>query len=174
MKETNGSGHFAAIDFETADRQPDSACAVAIVRANHDQILDSQYWLIRPPRRQFEFSYIHGLTWADVAEQPTFTQLWPQIDEQLQEIDFIAAHNASFDRRVLFACCEAAQITPPTLTFECTVKVARRVWQIHPTKLPNVCAALDIPLQHHNAKSDAEACAQIMIAAKQYQRDLLI
>jgi DNA polymerase III subunit epsilon len=166
MTRTRTSGTFAAIDFETADRGADSACSLAIVRANSQQILDSKYWLIQPPRRQFEFSHIHGLTWADVQDQPTFTQLWPQLHEQLKGIDFIAAHNASFDRRVLLTCCEAAHIAPPHWTFQCTVKIARQVWKIYPTKLPNVCTALNIPLQHHNALSDAEACAQIIIAAE--------
>ncbi|MGB7415447.1 MAG: 3'-5' exonuclease [Thermosynechococcaceae cyanobacterium] len=161
------AGHFAAIDFETADRGADSACAIAIVRGNHNQILSSHYWLIRPPRSQFEFTHIHGLTWDDVEDQPTFSELWPEMLEQLQDIDFIAAHNASFDRKVMLTCCQAALITPPMWSYQCTVKLARQVWNIRPTKLPNVCAALDIPLQHHNAKSDAEACAQIVIAANQ-------
>ncbi len=161
------SGIFAAIDFETADRGADSACAIAIVRASDHQIIDSKYWLIRPPRQQFEFSHIHGLTWADVKDQPTFSQLWPQLHEQLEGVDFIAAHNASFDRRVLLACCQIADVTLPPWVFHCTVKVARQAWSIYPTKLPNVCSALNIPLDHHNALSDAEACAKIVIAANQ-------
>ncbi|MEO0375301.1 MAG: 3'-5' exonuclease [Cyanobacteria bacterium P01_A01_bin.17] len=165
MTSGKASDIFAAIDFETADRGADSACSVAIVRANSHQIIDSKYWLIQPPRRQFEFNHIHGLSWIDVQDQPTFAQLWPQLYEQLKGVNFIAAHNASFDRRVLLTCCQSAQITPPHWTFQCTVKLARQVWKIYPTKLPNVCAALNIPLQHHNALSDAEACAKIVIAA---------
>jgi DNA polymerase III subunit epsilon len=47
----------------------------------------------------------------------------------------------------------------------CTVQLARKTWQLHPTKLPNVCDYLNIPLEHHQALSDAEACARIVIAA---------
>jgi DNA polymerase-3 subunit epsilon len=32
--------------------------------------------------------------------------------------------------------------------------------------LPNVCSYLGIPLDHHNAASDAEACARIVLAAR--------
>jgi DNA polymerase-3 subunit epsilon len=39
------------------------------------------------------------------------------------------------------------------------------VWGIYPTKLPNVCRHLGISLNHHEASSDAEACARIMIRA---------
>jgi DNA polymerase-3 subunit epsilon len=80
-------------------------------------------------------------------------------------VDFIAAHNAPFDRNVLRACCEAHGIEPPRQRFACTMKLARKVWGIYPTKLPDVCDELGIDLDHHEALSDAEACARIVIAA---------
>lgn len=50
----------------------------------------------------------------------------------------------------------------------CTVKVARDVWNIHPTKLPNVSGALGIALKrHHRASYDALACARIVQKALQ-------
>jgi len=58
-----------------------------------------------------------------------------------------------------------AQVAPPDLAFRCTVRLARAVWQLRPTTLPDVCAHLRIPLRHHDALSDAEACARIVIAA---------
>jgi DNA polymerase-3 subunit epsilon len=80
-------------------------------------------------------------------------------------VDFLVAHNASFDRGVLYGCCESARIEIPNLEFQCTMKLARQLWNIHPTKLPDVCRHFDIPLNHHEAGSDAEACALIMIEA---------
>jgi DNA polymerase-3 subunit epsilon len=154
---------FAAIDFETADQGRDSACAAAIVVVEKGKIVRKAHALIRPPRREFVFSYIHGITWEDVAEKPRFGELWPEIRTLLREVDFIAAHNASFDRSVLHACCASAGVKPPEVKFLCTVKLARRLWDIRPTKLPNVCSRLGIPLNHHNAKSDALACAKIVI-----------
>jgi DNA polymerase-3 subunit epsilon len=50
--------------------------------------------------------------------------------------------------------------------FVCTVQVAREVWDIRPTKLPDVCGHLGLSLKHHSANSDAEACARILIAAR--------
>jgi DNA polymerase-3 subunit epsilon len=32
--------------------------------------------------------------------------------------------------------------------------------------LPDVCSYLGLPLRHHDPASDAEACAQIVIAAR--------
>lgn len=159
-----GAG-FVAIDFETADHEPDSACAVGLVRVVGNRIVEREYHLIRPPRRTFVFSYFHGIEWRHVSRSPTFKQLWPRLKRAIHGADFIAAHNASFDRRVLYACCAAADIAPPPQGFLCTVRLARMTWQIYPTKLPNVCDYLGIRLNHHHALSDSEACARIVIAS---------
>jgi DNA polymerase-3 subunit epsilon len=158
---------FLALDFETADRYPDSACAVGLVRVEDNQIVRRDYFLIRPPRQRFEFTYIHNIRWDDVVDQPHFGELWETLDRCFDGVDFIAAHNASFDRRVLYACCEAHGILRPAQEFICTVQLARRTWKLYPTKLPNVCQHLGIALDHHQALSDAEACARIVIAAQQ-------
>jgi len=158
---------FAALDFETADHGADSACAVAIVRVEGQRIVERVEHLIRPPRRQMMFTWVHGITWNDVKDKPHFAELWPQISGLLRDVDFIAAHNAPFDKGVLRACCEAAGVAVPAPGFLCTVRLARTVWNLRPTKLPDVCRYLGIHLNHHNALSDAEACAQIVISAAQ-------
>ena len=121
--------------------------------------------LIRPPRSDIQFSYIHGITWDRVRNEPPFAQVWPQLAPVLEGADFLAAHNASFDRSVLRACCDRAGLEPPPIPFECTVKLARRAWGLRPAKLPDVCRHLGIGLRHHDALSDAEACARIVLAA---------
>ena len=126
--------------------------------------------LIRPPRRQFEFTYIHGIRWNDVAREPTFGPVWAGLQHLIRGATFFAAHNASFDRGVLQACCGAAGLAMPALPFECTVQWARRAWGIRPTNLPAVCEYLHLPLKHHDAGSDAEACARILIAARRAGR----
>ena len=156
---------FVALDFETADYPRDSACALGLVRVENHRIVRRTYHLIRPPRRRFSFTYLHGITWEDVAHQPTFAELWPNLTPFLEGVDFLAAHNASFDRAVLQKCCAGAGLTPPELPFECTVRLARQTWDIFPTKLNDVCDYLGITLKHHHAASDAEACAMIVIAA---------
>jgi len=158
---------FVALDFETADYSPDSACALGLVRVENHRIVERTYSLIKPPRKRFVFTYLHGITWEDVAGQPSFAELWPTYSPMLEGIDFLAAHNASFDRGVLHRCCAAAGLEPPKIPFRCTVELARQIWNIRPTKLNNVCDHLGITLKHHHAASDAEACALIVIAAHQ-------
>jgi DNA polymerase-3 subunit epsilon len=166
MFDRGGGPSFVAIDFETADPGRDSACALGVVRVEGDRITRRESRLIRPPRREFVFTYIHGIAWEDVADAATFGDVWKELSPLFDGADFLAAHNAPFDRSVLEACCRSARLDPPPLPFECTVRHARRRWGIRPTTLPDVCRALDIRLlRHHDALSDAEACARIMMAA---------
>ena len=154
---------FAAIDFETADFGRDSACAVAVVVVDSGEIIYKGCSLIRPPRREFVFSYLHGITWEDVARQPDFKEFWPKLLPLFKGVDFIAAHNASFDRSVLYTCCEVSGAPLPDTKFLCTMRLARRLWNLHPTKLPDVCRHLNISLKHHDPASDALACAEIVL-----------
>jgi DNA polymerase-3 subunit epsilon len=170
MEATPTTAPFVAIDFETANRDADSACAVAIVRVENLQIVHRQVCLIRPPRRHFEFTYVHGISWRDVADQPTFADIWPRLAPLLENAEYLAAHNARFDRAVLRACCAMAGLPAPDVPFTCTMMLARHTWRIFPTKLPDVCRHLGLSLNHHDPASDAEACARILIAAKLAKR----
>jgi DNA polymerase-3 subunit epsilon len=156
---------FVALDFETATCDSDSACALGVVVVDGFRIARRRRWLIRPPRRNFEFTYIHGITWRMVANEPSFAELWPEVRSELRGAQFLAAHHAPFDRGVLDACCRRAGVRAPRLRFLCTVQLARRAWRLYPTKLPNVCGFLGIELAHHDALSDASACASIVLAA---------
>lgn len=156
---------FAAIDFETADYGRDSACSVSIVIVENGRIAKKSHFLIRPPRKNFVFSYLHGIAWKDVAKKPSFAELWPKISILLNKIEFISAHNAFFDRAVLSACCDMGGIISPDVRYLCTMRLARCLWGIYPTQLPDVCRHFGISLNHHNAESDATACAKIVLRA---------
>jgi len=168
---------FVAIDFETADQGPDSACSVGLVRVENGAIAKTAVQLLRPPRidagdlfsppaEEFEFTRVHGIKPAQVADAPTFGEAWPKLEGLLAGVQFLAAHNSPFDEGVLTACCAAARLRKPPHRFVDTVRLARSTWNIYPTKLPNVCSFLKIELDHHEALSDALACAKIVIAAE--------
>lgn len=138
---------------------------MGVVIVSGERILERIYRLIRPRTRDFHFTYVHGLRWSDVRAAPAFAEIWPEIESKLVGIKFLAAHNAPFDRSVLRGCCAAYGLPVVPHPFVCTVRVARAVWNIRPTRLPDVCARLQISLRHHQADSDAEACARIVMAA---------
>ncbi len=159
-------GRFAAIDFETADDGRDSACAVGLIVVDGLKVSRKAHFLIRPPRRSIRFSYIHGITWKHVENEPLFAAVWPEAAKLLDGIEFLAAHNAPFDRGVLTACCQVAGLPAPPAPFRCTVQLARKTWGLKSNRLPDVARHLGIPLTHHHAESDALACAGIVIAAR--------
>ncbi len=164
---------FVAIDFETADYGADSACALGVVAIEDGRIGDVHYHLIRPPRERMRFSWVHGLTWDDVADAADFAALWPDLRDAFAGAEAIVAHNAGFDRRVLRACCHAAGHAAPDLPFVCTMRLARALWQVRPTRLADVCRFLAIAHQRpHHAEADARACAAIAIAALEDGRGL--
>jgi len=156
---------LVAIDFETADYGADSACAIGMVAIEEGRIIQQRSIAIRPPRREFFFTHIHGITWNDVQDQPDFRGCWPEIRDFLEGADYLLAHNAGFDRAVLRACCGSSGIQYDMPSFVCTVRLARAAWNVRPTRLPDVCRFLAIPLRHHEALSDARACAEIALAA---------
>lgn len=156
---------FVAIDFETADHGPDSACAVGLARVEGGRVVRTAVRLIRPPRPRVLFAHVHGLTWNRLKDAAPFAAVWPELADVLDDAAALVAHNAPFDRRVLAACCAAAGLAAPALPFVCTVQLARRTWGQRPNDLPSVCRRLGIGLRHHDAGSDAEAAARIAIAA---------
>ena len=155
---------FVALDFETSDYWRDSACAVGLVRVESGRIVERRRGLIRPPRRRFSQTRVHGLTWEDVRDAPRFSEVWATVRPLLKGAEFLAAHTA-FDRSVLSACCDAGSLAIPVAPFLDTMKLERDRWCIYPTKLDVVCRYLGLPLKHHDALSDAEACARIVLMA---------
>lgn len=167
-------GPFVAIDFETADHGADSACAIGMVRVEGGRVTRRVRQLIKPPRDIMMFTQIHGITLEDVWDKPTFARAWPLLLDVLDGARFIAAHNAGFDRAVLEACCISANIDAPELPWVCSVRQARRTLGIRPAHLGHVARVLNIPLNHHEALSDAEACARIVMLARRKLKELVV
>jgi len=162
---SSASPVIVALDFETANYSASSACQLGLVRIENWQITHKASWMIQPPTSDFVFTYIHGIAWEHVEDSPSLAGHWPEISALLDGGDYFAAHNAPFDRGVLAASCRIHGFEPPATPFIDTVKVARTTWAIFPTKLNHVCSRLDIQLQHHEALSDANACAEILLKA---------
>src|SRR5260370_7845302 len=154
---------FVAIDFETANHHLDSACAIGLVRVERLEIVRRETCLLRPPTAHFRFTGVHGIDWERVSAALPSAEAWRRLDLMLAGVEFLAAHNADFDRGVLYACCRTAGLKPPGLPFVCSMRLARRTWGIYPTTLPEVCRFLKLPVQHHNPRADAESCPAIFL-----------
>lgn len=157
-----------AIDFETANERRDSPCAVGVAAIEEGAVTEVVQHLIRPRDLRFApFNVgIHGIRPEHVIDQPDFPAIWPKL-AQLFSGRVVLAHNASFDFSVLRAVLDLYGLPWPTLTYLCTVKLARAAWPHLPDhRLPTVAQFLGLTLDHHEADSDAAACAAIALAAK--------
>ncbi|MDR3565966.1 MAG: 3'-5' exonuclease [Negativicutes bacterium] len=160
--------NYVAIDFETANRARASACSMAAVTVENGQIVNSAYSLIRPPVLQFDYwnTKIHGLTAKDVADKPTFAELWDKIRPHLDN-KVVIAHNAVFDIGVLRSMLDEYGLVHPRFQYVCTVDIARRVWtDVENYKLSTLANYFAIEFDHHNALHDARTCAMIALSAQ--------
>lgn len=159
------------IDTETADAKRDSICALAVVVIDEGKIVAEWSSLIRPPRPPAPANIeVHGLTMQRLAGAPPFAVAWARALPLLEGANTLVAHNAKFDQSVLDAACQAAGLALPVGPWTCTVTMARSAWpQLASHKLNVVAEHLGLDLQHHDALSDARACARIYLAARAVQ-----
>jgi len=160
--------NFTAIDFETATFSRNSACAVGIVTVENSQITDTYYSLIRPPENNYyrQTIQVHGIRPHQTETEKSFLEIFDnELKPRLQNRTLVA-HNAPFDRSVLESCMKSANLNHANLNisthWECTLKIYRQKGH-NPCTLSDCCAALNIPLDHHQALSDALACAQLYL-----------
>ena len=167
---------FTAIDFETANGNSASACAVGLVKVRDAQIVDTFSTLINPPTGWWDFHpgniRVHGIYPKDVETAPT----WPVVLEQMLafiEGDVLVAHNASFDMGVLRKTTEAVGGTLPELEYACSLMISRKTYNLDSYRLNAVAYAVGHEeFDHHDALADSDACARIMIhAAKRHGVD---
>lgn len=158
--------NFAAVDFETANHDPSSVCAIGIAFVRSGRVSETLHLLVRPPSRVFvPVVCVHRMTWGDVRHEPCFADVWSEIGPRLRR-EVLVAHSAAFDKRILAACLRRFRIAYNVNDFICTRALATNVLGIRPANLPHVCRRLGIPLvHHHRAGSDAEAAAKIAIRA---------
>ena len=160
---------FTAIDFETANGSPSSPCAVGLTRVRDSKPVEALELMFRPPVPHDWFSEgnikVHGITPAMVENAPAYSEV---IGEMLEFIgkDQLVAHNASFDMGVLAASAKAINQELPKLSYGCSLKIARKTYNLESYRLNAVAYAIGHEeFQHHNALADSDACARIVIHA---------
>lgn len=157
--------NFVAIDFETASNYRD-VCALGLVAVENGVIVSEKEWLIRP-RCNFIGSFyeaVHGINYKMVVNKPYFDGIYDEL-KSLIDGKTIIAHNVAFDVGVLKNVCAVYGLEQPEFIYGCTYRLAKRV--IRPTVPSYSLSALadkyGLVLQHHNALSDARACANLML-----------
>ncbi|MBX9889298.1 MAG: 3'-5' exonuclease [Flavobacteriaceae bacterium] len=156
---------FTAIDFETAiGHHP---CSVGIITVTNGVIVDEFVSLIKPPNNLYSpfTTKVHGISPRDTVNAMTFAQVYPEIQKRLQN-RIVVAHNESFDRNVLVKTMALNGLSYEHLNiavkWECTLNIYKAKG-FKPTKLSDCCTVMNIKFNHHEALSDARACAQLFL-----------
>lgn len=160
---------FTAIDFETANGSPASPCAVGLIRVRDSKPVETLELLFRPPVPHDWFSEgnirVHGITPEMVQNAPSYSEVINQMLEFIDE-DLLVAHNASFDMGVLVASAKAINQELPKLRYGCSLRIARKTYNLESYRLNAVAYAIGHEdFEHHNALADSDACARIVIHA---------
>jgi len=160
---------FTAIDFETANNSAASACSVGLVKVRDGRVVDTAYWLIKPPLGHDDFLEwnvrIHGIMAVDVADALLWSEQLPDLIAFAGD-DHLVAHNAGFDMGVIAAACAASYLPTPTYDYLCSLQVARKTYHLDSYKLPVAAMAAGFEdFEHHNALADSQACAAIIVHA---------
>jgi DNA polymerase III subunit epsilon len=154
-----------ALDFETANQSPVSACAIGLAFVEGGAVTRRFHTLIRPPELRFDWGNIrvHGIRPEDVLDAPSFADVWREIAPVFDGA-LVLAHNASFDMTVLKRTAAHHGLALPEFRSFCTVAMARRLWPEEPSKkLSALATRFGITFRHHDAGEDAFACATIAL-----------
>lgn len=160
---------FVAIDFETADSHPESACSIGLVKMNgRGETLGTWDSLIKPPsfcHFSVRNTAIHGIRSSDVRDCHDFAYMWPDIEYFIGD-SFLVAHNASFDMNVLCSLLSFYGLAVPDMTYFCSLCIARRVWpRLKSHALTSLSNEFGFEYNAHDALEDAKNCAKVFLKA---------
>jgi len=158
--------NFTAIDFETAHAE--FPCEIGLTKVENGIITKSQSWLIKPSCFPYMNSWnqrVHGISSADVSSASTFEELWSELKLWLED-DYLVAHNAAFDMRVLRSVLAYYDLAVPRTEYFCSVSISRKTWKHLPSHSLGVVSQFhNISFNHHRAGDDARTCAIIALKA---------
>ena len=149
---------FTAIDFETAQGYRWSICQVGLIRVENGIITNELNILVQPPNNYYwdRFIDIHGITPVKTAKAPTFDKIWHKVEPFINGQTVVAHNGLSFDFSVLAKTLEYYGLQEPIYEKRCTYKIYRQ-------GLNALCEKHNIPLNHHDALSDARACCELYL-----------
>jgi len=157
---------FVAIDFETANRKRESVCSVGLAIVSGGVVVERTSTLINPDSEFSPYNIaINGIRPEDVVDAPYFPEVWEILAPVLVDRT-VVAHVATFDLGVLRQAVARYELPGISMRALCSWRLARKTWQTFPSfGLGYLSGQLGLPLDHHEAGSDAAAAAGVVLAA---------
>jgi DNA polymerase-3 subunit epsilon len=156
--------NFVAIDFETANSNRSSVCAIGIAMVHNGELLDTTRILIKPVPNYYDSfnSTLHGINDGLTRKEPTFQDQWADLKEYFEGMP-IVAHDAAFNCGALRAALDYYELEYPNVEYHCTYQLAKATLNLQAHTIDFVAKYFDIELHHHEAESEARAAALVAI-----------
>ena len=155
---------FVAIDFETANFDRASVCAVGLTRVVDGQISSTESWFVNPPTGpDFTNTYLHGIGPEHVAGASSWQEtLLLRINHLVDGAPLVAY--SPFDKGVYNAANNLSETPSSGFAFLDALAIVRHHCQLPSHKLPLVIEHFGLPrFEHHEAGADSLACALITL-----------
>ncbi len=156
---------FVAFDVEMPNQTSLRISAIGITVVENGEIVKQIYSLINPETKFDPYVVdLIGITPEMVEDKPTFPEFWEEIKDVMSS-GLLVAHGASSDMRALAGCLKYYNINwKNRVRYTCTCDIGLACYpyaQGH--TLDALCEHIDVPLNHHNALSDSEGCARLLL-----------
>lgn len=153
---------FVAIDFETANPQRVSACAIGYAKVSDSKIIDTKGHFIKPIGGHAPFqSKIHGIKDEHTFDKPYFGDLFPEIKDVF---DYPLVAHSLFDKQVLQSLSDHFNLRLKFNYIDSCAIAKEKLPNLKDCKLPTLIKYFGLPaFKHHDAKEDAMACAQVFL-----------
>lgn len=165
---------YIVFDVETPNSHNDRMSAIGITVVENGKILGGYYHLIDPETHFDDFNiYLTGISPDMVKGKPNFKEFW-RLAEPVMSSGILVAHNAPFDMGVLAKCLRDYCIEwKATVPYACTVRISKKVLPNLPNhKLNTLSDYLGLELDHHNAASDSNAAACVLLHCQSIGADV--
>ena len=129
-----------------------------MVRVENGIITQEVNILVQPPDNYYWSlcTDIHRITAKDTLNSPSFAQVWHQIVPYIDNQNVVAHNGFGFDFPVLNATLNYYNLPTPDYNKFCTYKICTSNFAI-------LCEEHNIQLNHHDALSDAQVCAELYL-----------
>lgn len=167
---------FIALDIETTGFMPNRDHIIEIAAIKYKNGIESEKFitLIKPPIKiSAKITSINNITNEMVANSPSIEEIIPKFCNFVKD-SIIVAHNASFDVNFIEYVANKNNLDIDNAVVD-TLQICRKLYpNFENHKLGTICSKLGIELiDAHRAKSDARACASIVLKCIElYKKDI--
>lgn len=156
---------FIAFDIEMPGQREMRISAIGITVIENGEICDKIYYLVNPETKFDPYVIkLIGITPEMVENEPAFPEIWEKIKDVMSS-GVLVAHGACGDIKAVCECLKHYGIEwCDKVSYLCTCDIALDCYRcLESHSLDALCEHIGFDLNHHNALSDSEGCARLLL-----------